>query len=494
METEAFKKLNEKRLHDNLPPFANPRNAAAGSLRQLDARMTARRPLDIFCYGIGRMDGGTFETQYDLMLQLQQWGLRVNRPHIRICDTPEDVIAYCHHLEETRADFFYEIDGTVIKVNRIDLQERLGKKSRTPRWSIAYKFKPTRETAKVIKIDVQVGRTGALTPVAHLKPVEIGGVWVKRATLHNTEEIEKKDIRAGDTVVVQRAGDVIPEIVKSVKSKRTGHEQPFVMPTQCPVCGTGVVKKPGEAVMRCPNIHCPAQIRESLKHFTSKGAVNIDGLGDKLIAQLMARGMVHDEADLYTLTFDDLLELDKIKEKAAGNIINALEKSKRTTLTKFIYALGIRHVGEYGASLLADYFGDMAALEKATEAELLAIDGIGPQIAESVVTFFADERNRQVIKRLLDSGIMFESSAAGASQVSGKHFVLTGALPDLRRSEAKELIARHGGRIGSSVSARTDYLVAGDAPGSKLKKARELGVVILNQDQFFALLKDENHG
>jgi DNA ligase (NAD+) len=494
METEAFEKLNQQRLRDNLSPFANPRNAAAGSLRQLDAKITARRPLDMFCYGTGRMDGLVCQTQYELMLQLQHWGLRVNRPYLRICETLDDMLAYCRELEETRADFYYEIDGAVVKVNRIDLQRRLGQKSRTPRWSMAYKFKPIRETAEVIKIDVQVGRTGALTPVAHLKPVEIGGVWVKRATLHNPDEIEKKDIREGDTVVVQRAGDVIPEIVKSVKSKRTGKERPFAMPSKCPVCGAKVLKRTGEVVIRCPNIHCPAQIRASLKHFVSKGAMNIDGLGDKLIAQLMAKGMVNDEADIYALRLENLIELDKIKEKSANNLINAIQQSKKTTLARFIYALGIRHVGEYGAAILADYFKDMDALEKVSEEALLAIDGMGPQIAESVVTFFADERNRRVIERLLNSGIEFESSTPRTdSEVSGRHFVLTGTLPSLKRSEAKELIIRHGGRIGSSISAKTDYLVAGDAPGSKMKKARELGVAVLDQHEFLALLGETHH-
>lgn len=493
MDLEAFENLNRERVDKGLQPFANPRNAAAGSLRQLDPRVTAKRPLNMFCYGVGTMNASC-ETHHELMILLQQWGLRVNRPYIRICDTITDVIDYCRHLEEMRAQFFYEIDGAVIKVNRLDLQTRLGQKTRSPRWSMAYKFKATQETTVIVKIDVQVGRTGALTPVAHLKPVELSGVLVRRATLHNQEEIEKKDIREGDTVIVQRAGDVIPEVVKAIKSMRTGREKRFVMPSECPACGSDILKREGEVVLRCSNPNCPAQVKGSLKHFVSKGAMNIDGLGDKIIAQLLKKGLIREEADLYDLGFDDLLTLDKIKDKSATNLLRAIDGSKKTTLARFLYALGIRHVGEYVATLLANHFGGIERLGRATEEELTGIDGIGPQIAESIVTYFEDAHNRDHISRLLQTGIELEAiSSSSPSPVAGKMFVMTGTLSSMKRSEAKEIVSQRGGRIASSVGSSTDYLVVGDSPGSKLRKARDLGVVILNEDEFLKLLVEE-HG
>ena len=493
MDLEAFEKLNRERIERDLPPFANPRNAAAGSLRQLDPKITARRPLNMFCYGIGMISELSCDTHHELMTLLQQWGLRVNRPHIRICDTLTELIDYCRHLEEIRAQFFYEIDGAVIKVNRLDLQARLGQKSRSPRWSMAFKFKPTQESTTITRIDVQVGRTGALTPVAHLKPVELSRVLVRRATLHNQEEIDKKDIREGDLVILQRAGDVIPEIVKAIKSKRTGKEKRFVMPPQCPVCGAGVEKKQGEVVVRCPNPNCPAQVKESFKHFVSKGAMNIDGLGDKIIAQLIEKRLIKEEADLYGLSFDDLITLDKIKERSATNLLRAIENSKKTTLARFIYALGIRHVGEYVAAILADHFGDIERLGKASEEELTAIDGIGPQIAESINAYFEDHHNRDHINRLMQTGIELEApSLPPASPAAGKTFVMTGTLSSMKRSEAKEVITRNGGKVASSVSGNTDYLIAGESPGSKLRKARDLGIAILREDEFLRLLGEED--
>lgn len=488
MEVEAFENLNRERVDRGLPPFANPRNAAAGSLRQLDPKVTAKRPLNMFCYGVGIINASC-NTHHELMILLQQWGLRVNRPYIRIGETITDVIDYCRHLEEIRDQFFYEIDGAVIKVNRLDLQTRLGQKTRSPRWAMAYKFKATQETTTIIKIDTQVGRTGALTPVAHLQPVELGGVLVRRATLHNHEEIQKKDIREGDRVIVQRAGDVIPEVVKAIKTMRTGREEQVVMPSECPVCGSPVEKKEGEVVLRCHNPNCPAQVKGSFKHFVSKGAMNIDGLGEKILVQLIKKGLVREEADLYALSFDDLLKLDKIKEKSAGNLLAAIENSKKTTLARFIYALGIRHVGEYIAATLATHFGEMEQLGNATEEELLAIDGIGPQIAESIITYFEDPRNRMHVSRLIQAGIELEApSLPSASPVSGKTFVITGTLSSMKRSEAKEIVTQQGGRIASSISNSTDYLIAGDSPGSKLRKAEDFGVTILNEDAFLKLL------
>jgi len=490
MDMAAFETLNRRRAANNETLFANPRNAAAGSLRQLDSRITAKRPLDMFCYGVGNAQDLPFETHWDLMISLQQWGLRVNRPHIHICDTPDHVVKNCRRLEETREDFPYEIDGAVIKVNRFDLQSRLGLKSRSPRWAMAYKFAPSQETTTVLGIHVQVGRTGALTPVAHLEPVALGGVLVSRATLHNQEEIDRKDVRQGDRVIVQRAGDVIPEVVKTVLSKRTGKEIKFVMPEACPVCGSGIEKKPGEVVARCPNINCPAQVRGSLRHFVSKGGMKIDGLGDKLVFKLMEKGLVKDESDLYTLTRKDLLSLENIKEKSATNLLASIESSKTPALANFIYALGIRHVGEFTATLLADHFKDIKALENADQEVLSAIEGIGPQTAESLFSFFTDTQNTALIDRLLAAGIkpVAGSSKPPDSPVAGKIFVLTGSLPTIKRSEAKETITQKGGRVGSSVTRNTDYLVAGEAPGSKLQKARELGSSILDEAQFLELL------
>ncbi|MGD9076323.1 MAG: NAD-dependent DNA ligase LigA, partial [Desulfobacteraceae bacterium] len=483
MEVKAFEELNAKRLAQGLAVFANPRNAAAGSLRQLDPRITVKRPLDMFCYGIGELRGQTFETQVELMIALQMLGLRVNRPHIRACQSLKEVISYCHQLEEKRSQFPYEIDGAVIKVNQLDLQARLGQKSRSPRWAVAYKFKPTQETTRIIKIDVQVGRTGALTPVAHLEPVAVGGVTVTRATLHNQEEIEKKDIREMDTVIVQRAGDVIPEVVKPIIAKRTGIEKRYIMPTRCPVCGAQVLRKEGEVVLRCPNPECPAQVKASLKHFISKGGMDIDGLGDKIVTQLIERGMVKEPADLYELDFENLLQLDKIADKSAHNLLRAIEKSKKATLSKFIYALGIRHVGEHVAEVLAEHFAGLGRLQKAHEDELLSIDEVGPQIAESVVSYFADEYNQRNIQRLLGAGIHFESAPAeDQTSLKGKSFVITGTLNSLKRSEARGLIQGKGGWVASTVSQKTDYLVVGESPGSKLQKAQDLGVTTLDEN------------
>ncbi len=488
MEKQAFKELNNKRIGEGLPPFANPRNAAAGSLRQLDPRITATRPLNMFCYGTGNVSDLKEETYYDTMLYIQELGLRVNRPHIKVCPSIKEAIAYCHQLEEGRDEFPFEIDGAVIKVNSLDLQKRLGTKTRSPRWAVAFKFKAVQGTSRILKIDVQVGRTGALTPVARLEPVEIGGVTVRRATLHNQEEIDKKDIRVNDTVIIQRAGDVIPEVVKSVESKRTGMETVYKIPDNCPVCSSRVVKTEGEVVIRCPNRSCPAQLLAGLKHFVSKGAMNIEGLGDKIVTQLIDRGFVKEGADFYRLDMDQLMELDKIERKSARNILDAVEKSRRTTLAKFIFALGIRHVGEHVAAILAGHFQDIDRLEKAGEDELLALKEIGPQIAESITAYFSDENNIRHIKRLLESGVKFEGAKTSeASPVSGKNIVVTGSLRSMKRGEFRDFILENGGRLASSVSRNTDYVVYGENPGSKLEKAGDLGVEIIEEDDFFKL-------
>ncbi len=492
IETAAFNELNRKRIEKNIPAFANPRNAAAGSLRQLDFRETLRRPLDFFCYGIGELRGPEPATQYELMTALNEWGLRVNLPHIKVCKDIGEVIHACHTFEETRDQFHYEIDGAVIKVNQRDTQKRLGQKSRSPRWALAYKFKPIQKTTKITKIDVQVGRTGALTPVAYLEPVEIGGVLVRRATLHNQDEINKKDIREQDTVLVQRAGDVIPEVVKVIGSKRTGQEKKFVMPDHCPACGQPVEKKEGEVVIRCTNPNCPAQAWGALKHFVSKGAMDIDGLGEKTLHQMIEKALIANEADIYDLKFEDLIKLDKIEKKAAENLIAAIQKSKQTTLARFIFALGIRHIGEHAARILAEHFGDIELLGEASLEELLSVEGVGPQMAESIISYFSDESNKKHIKRLLAAGIVLEKARPShTTTVTGKSFVLTGALRSMKRSEAKELIIRSGGRLVSSVSGSTDYLVVGESPGSKLREAETLGVKILEENEFLELLGKE---
>lgn len=489
MEKEAFDILNKSRILKGESAFANPRNAAAGSVRQLDPKITARRSLSMFCYGVGSFNEADCSTHYELMLRLQGWGLRINRPLIKVCRNLEEILFRLGEIERDREGLPYEIDGAVIKVNRLDLQGLLGEKARTPRWALAYKFKPNQETTRITKIEVQVGRTGALTPVAHLAPVSIGGVIVRRATLHNEQEIARKDIREGDRVVVQRAGDVIPEVVTAITSVRNGTEKPFSMPSKCPVCGTGVVRRPNEKIVECPNSECPGRAREALKHFVSRRAMNIDGIGDRIIAQLYERGMAKNPADIYALTFEDILKLDKIEEKAAGNLIAAIEKSKYTTLARFIYSLGIRHVGESVAQLLADSFGDIESLAKATEEDLTSIPGLGPEISGGIISFFDDSTNSNIVDRLLSAGVRFEETPIRESPISGKSFVITGTLESMKRSEAQELIVRRGGRVSSTVSKSTDFVVSGQSPGSKLDKAKKLDVSVLSEDGFLKLLE-----
>ena len=488
MEKKDFDNLNMSRKSDELPLFANPRNAAAGSLRQLDPKVTAKRRLNMFCYGTGLVSDYSADTYYDTMLFLQRLGLRVNRPNIRICSSIDEVVEYCRYLEQNRDDFPFEIDGAVIKVNRLVLQEKFGLKTRSPRWAVAYKFKPVQAVTKIKNIEVQVGRTGALTPVAYLDPVVIGGVTVRRATLHNQEEIDKKDIRISDTVLIHRAGDVIPEVVESIKSERTGIEMMFKIPEKCPVCNTPVVKKENEAVARCPNRKCLAQLHGSLRHFVSKGAMDIEGLGDKLITQLIEKGFIRKGVDIYRLDRARLLQLDKIEEKSANNILGAIETSKKTTLAKLIYALGIRHVGEHVAAVIADHFKSISAIQEAGENELLSINEIGPQIAESVISYFSDESNRVHIKNLIDEGVQFEEvKTLKESPVAGKTVVVTGSLNRMKRDEFKDFIQINGGRLSSSVGKGTDILVLGENPGTKLDKARDLGIEIIEEGNFFKM-------
>jgi len=497
MEKKAFLALNKEREKNNEPPFANPRNAAAGSVRQLDPGITATRPLMFFSYGLGTVTGWTFDSHLELLTTLNKWGSRVNNRFIKRCNTIDEAISHCHYLESIKHDLQYEIDGAVIKVDSMDLQKDLGEKSRSPRWALAYKFEPMQSTTKILKINVQVGRTGALTPVAVLKTVEIGGVKVSRATLHNQEEIERKDIREGDAVVIQRAGDVIPEVVKVIPSKRIGSEKPFIMPERCPVCGSELSVSAGDVVVRCSNPECPAQVKGSIKHFVSKDAMDIDGLGDKIVDQLLDKGLIKDVADIYNLNLKGLLPLNKMAEKLGTNILNAIENSKKPTLSRFIYSLGIRHVGEHVANVLALKFRDFNKLANASMEDLLAVDEIGPEIADSLVSYFSNKKYISLIQRLFEAGIKIIEMPGGTKEIkehpfSGKSLVLTGTLSSLSRQKAKKLIEEKNGRVSNSISSKTDYLVLGESPGSKFSKGKKLGIHMLYEKEFLDILNKES--
>ena len=486
--TESFKELNKERLKRGKSPFANPRNAAAGSLRQLDSKITASRPLDIFCYGVGSVTGLETSSHWEMLNNIKALGFPVN-PHIKAQVKIDEVLIHYKDLLERRHKFGYEMDGMVIKVDDRAMQMRLGEKSRSPRWVLAYKFPPTQETTRVLGIDVQVGRTGALTPVAHLDPVNVGGVSVARATLHNIDEIRKKDIRIGDTVLIQRAGEVIPEVVKVITAKRTGSEEIFDMPERCPVCASNVVRLEGEAVWRCMNANCPAQVKGRIRHFASKRAFNIDGLGDKLVGRLVDKGLVRSYADLFTMDKTILTELDRMAAKSAQNLVDALAASKQISLDRFIYALGIRHVGEHIARVLAQRFGMLNALMSATLKELVSVEEIGPQVSESVRAFFDTLENLENVRRILEAGVTIETdSDEKGNLLAGKTFVLTGGLDSLKRAEATSRIEAMGGKVTSSVSNKTSYVVGGENPGSKLYKAKELGIKILNEEELLQML------
>ncbi|MBW2491065.1 MAG: NAD-dependent DNA ligase LigA [Deltaproteobacteria bacterium] len=490
IEKEAFKSLNNERLDENLPPFANPRNAAAGSLRQLDSRITAKRPLEIFFYGVGRVADLVLESHWDTLFALQKLGFRIN-PHTRPKITIKKVIECYKDLSEKRHLLPYDIDGMVIKVDSLSLQRRLGATSRSPRWAIAYKFKAVQETTQIIDINVQVGRTGALTPVAHLSPVKIGGVTVSRATLHNEDEIKRKDIKIGDTVLIHRAGDVIPEVVKVIISKRTGEEKTFTMPTSCPVCNSSVVRSIDEAALRCINTSCSSQVKERIKHFASKRAFDIDGFGEKLIEQLVDKDLLFSYADIFKLKEDMLKNLDRMGSKSANNIVSAIEDSKQITLSRFLYALGIRNVGEHVAGILARSFENLERLIGATPDELVAIDGVGPVVAESIVEFFKKDENQKIIDDMIADGVqIFRDNAHKQGRLAGKIFVLTGTLETLTRSEAKRAIEEVGGKVTGSVSRNTDFMVVGASSGSKLKRAEELGVDIIDEQTLIKLINE----
>ncbi len=494
MVRREFHKLNEERRASGEPLFANPRNAAAGSLRQLDPRVTAARPLDIFVYGVGYIRGVTFATHGESLEFLREAGFRVN-PNIRRCHGVDEVLEYCETWRERRDSLDYEIDGVVAKVDSLAQQGRLGATARTPRWAIAYKFPARQATTVVRDIIVQVGRTGTLTPVALLDPVELAGSTVSRATLHNLDMIRSKDIRIGDTVVVEKGGDVIPEVVKAIADRRTGGEREFAMPERCPECGAEVVRFEGEAASRCIGMACPAQIREGILHFASRDAMDIEGLGPSLVTQLLESGLVKDASDIYHLKLEDLARLERMGKKSAENLLRAIEESKGRPLHRLVHALGIRHVGERMARDLARRFGSMSELEKASYEGLIVIPDVGPRVAESVLAFFREPRNTAMLRRLADAGVnMSEGEAPGsvaASRLAGKTVVLTGTLERFTRKQAEEAILARGGSVSGSVGKNTDYVVAGKNPGSKYAKARELGVTILGEEGFVELLRGE---
>ena len=482
IQLKKFKELNRKREETGEPLFANPRNAAAGSVRQLDSKITAERPLEIYCYGLGEVTGRTFKTHSEILQTFPKWGLRTN-PYIQRCKNIDEVLEYYHKMNEKRESLPYEIDGIVIKVDRLDLQTRLGEIARSPRWALAFKFQPKQETTRILDIIVQVGRTGAITPVAVMEPVKVGGVEVSRATLHNQDEIDKKDVRVGDTVVIQRAGDVIPEVVQVIISKRKGTEKKFRMPSKCPVCGAEVIKE--EAIQRCIGLDCPAQLKGRIKHFASKRAMDIDGLGVKLIDQLVDKGLIKDVADIYYINKQKLIELERMADKSAQNIIDAIEKSKTKPLSKFLYALGIRHVGETTAEDLARHFPRLDDLFHLSEEDLMEIEGIGPEVAASVIQFFRDKKNKESIELLKKAGVkVIEPKIKEKGKLTGKTFLFTGTLKTFGREEARNLVESLGGMTASSVSKKVDYVVVGEDPGSKSEKAKELGIKTLTEEEF----------
>ena len=487
---DGFKKLNRNQEKEELSPFANPRNAAAGSLRQLDSKITATRPLSIYCYEAGRIDGISFDTHEDFLSTLKEWGFPVN-PEIQKVNNAETMVAFHRNLEAKRDSLPYGIDGTVFKVNVINQRNALGIRSRSPRWAIAGKFKAQQATTLVQNIIPSVGRTGAVTPVARLEPVNVGGVVVTNATLHNQDEIDRKDVRVGDTVLIQRAGDVIPEVVKVIPAKRPPETKTYQLPTECPSCGQEVSRPEGEVVTRCQNLSCPAQVKGRIEHFVSKGALDIDGFGEKLVDQLVDKKLILTVDDIFKLNFDDLVNLDRMAEKSALNILTAIQDSKQTTFARFVYALGIRNVGAHLSKVLEKAFvGDIEKFMKAAEEELEAIDEVGPIVAETITTFLSNCTNTDVIESCLSLGIRLKKVEKPKSLLlQGKTFVFTGALTQFSRNEAKEMTEAHGGKVSGSVSKNTDFVVAGPGAGSKLKKATELDIPVLSEAEFLDRLK-----
>jgi len=490
MPRAEFAKLNRALEDAGTPTFANPRNAAAGAVRQKDPAVTARRPLDMFLYHVSRADGHAFASHWDTLDALRVAGFKTN-PRAERCQTLDAVVACCERLERDRDALGYDADGVVVKVDALEHQRRLGSTTHHPRWAIAFKFAARQATTVIEAIEVNVGKTGALTPTAKLSPVELAGVTIRNVSLHNEDEIRRKDIRVGDTVLIERAGDVIPYVIQVVLAKRPADTQPFTFPSQCPACGGVAFRPTGEAYWRCTNSACPAQLKERLRHFGSRRAMDIEHLGDSTIEQLVDTGRVKDFADLYTLTGAEIGALDRFAEKSAENLVRAIGASRERGLARLLNALGIRLVGERVAQLLATRYGSLEAIAAASESELGEVHGIGEEIARSIVAFFKDPTNQRVIERLRAVGVVTDApvAPAGPKPLAGKTIVLTGSLPTLSREAARELIERSGGRVVSSVSRKTDYVVVGEAAGSKADDARRMGVTMLDEAGLLALVR-----
>ena len=485
---ESFRQINREQENQGKSPFANPRNAASGSIRLLDSKEVGRRRLDAFIYYI-YVDDREWPTQWEGLRKLKQEGFKTN-PHSRHCRTLQEVIDYWEEWREKRDGLDYDVDGIVVKVNSAEQRATLGTTAKSPRWAISFKFPARQATTKILAIRVQVGRTGALTPVADLEPVRLSGTTITRSTLHNEDEVRRKDIRVGDWVLIERSGDVIPKVVAVMKERRTGKEKKFAFPDHCPACGSETFRPEGEVISRCTNPSCPARLRESLLHFASRRAMNIEGLGDSLVDQLLEKKLVRAIPDIYSLRYDDLVSLERMGPKSSENLLDEIEKSKSRDLAALAFALGIRHVGERLAQTLAGHFRTLDALAEASAEQLTEVEDIGPKVAESIVFFFRQPENFALIGKLKEAGLNFETRVSRriAQPLAGKIFVLTGTLASLERDEAKEVIENLGGKVTSSVSPKTDYLVIGESPGSKLDKAHKLNIAILNEQEFLKLV------
>jgi len=486
MSKDGLRRLNKEREKNGEPLFANPRNAAAGSIRQLDPRIAASRPLDAFLYTLSYSKEPMPRTHEGCLSAMRASGLRTS-PHTKKYASIEDVLGHIASWEARRDELEYEIDGMVVKVNSIEQQKRLGNTAKNPRWAIAYKYPPKQMTTRLVRIEVQVGRTGALTPVAVLDPVQVGGVTVTHATLHNEDEVRRKDLRVGDHVLIERAGEVIPQVVKPIVEKRTGSEKPFRMPDTCPVCGSKAVREEGEAVRRCVNASCPAQVKERLRHFCSRDAMDIEGVGPALVDQLVDKGLVKDVADLYEIRKEQLLALEGVADRSSENILSAVGASRNRDFARVLFALGVRHVGRATANDLAEAFGSIDRLMAADSSELSSVEGVGEVVADSIRDFFDDESNRLLVERLRGTGLSMKTSEKTGGPLSGKTFLFTGELSSIARSEAEGRVQKLGGKVSSSVTKATDYVVVGKDPGSKLEKARKMGKSILDEDAFLRM-------
>jgi len=489
MTRKGFEALNKEKAKKGEPLFANPRNAAAGSLRQLDPKVVSKRNLDVFLYTLSYTKEGGYKTHMECLEAMKKAGLKVN-PNINKFSNIEDVIKYCDSWENKKETLDYETDGMVIKVDSLEQQKRLGSTIKNPRWAVAYKFPPKQVTTKITDIVIQVGRTGALTPVAVLEPVELSGSTISRATLHNEDEIKRKDIRIGDTVFIEKAGEVIPEVIKPVKEKRTGKEKIFIMPKKCPVCNSDVVRPEDEAVSRCIGLSCPAQLKNSLHHFASRHAMNIDGLGPAIIDQLVDKKIVRDISDLYILKIDVLANLERMGEKSAQNLLDEINESKKNEFSRLLFGLGIRYVGRHIAKLLSENFSSIDEIMHAEKEKIEKIEGIGGIVAESIILFFRDEKNREIIEKLGKNGVSMESKVEKKGLLSGKRFVFTGILEKYSRAEAEGIVESLGGSFTSSVSENVDFVVAGKDPGSKYEKAKKLGIAIISEEEFDKLVHE----